>query len=154
LGYLFDPVAGQAIIAEPPLLALLAFFTISTLVGAGLWLTARRLRHRDELAHKYLGRLGTWLFWVSVLGGLFFCWLFYEGVVLRQRFWLYLMLLAVYAVLAYAVYYRYTGYNNQLAAREVERSRRRASTPAPHTLSAGRPTTRRTVRTTRRKARR
>ncbi len=137
--YLFGPAAGQAITLEPPLLAMLVFFAITTLIGAVLWYVSGRWKRSNALAGSEARRLGQALFWAGVVA-LLVAGLFHEGALLRQRFWLYLMLLVIYSVVAYALYYRFVHYPQMEQQRQAEQARRRRYVPPPQSLNMPSPT--------------
>ncbi len=154
MSYLFGPVAGGALTAEPALLAMLIFFAISTLTGAIIWYASGRYRRSNPLASRQLNRLGQWLFWVG-LAALTISGMFHENALFNRRFWLYLMLLAVYVVVFYALYFRHTQYPHLQRAQEAEQARRKKYVPSPQTLgmnqqqTSGEPTNRRRRRVNR-----
>lgn len=134
MDYLFGQAAGQAITLEPPLLAMLIFFTVTTLTGAALWYFANRWQRTNDLAGSHARRLGQALLW-SGLVALVISAFFYEGALFRQRFWLYLMLLVIYGLVAYALYFRFTQYTRLEGHRQAEQGKRRRYVPPPHSLS-------------------
>ena len=138
MNYLFGQAPGQALTVEPPLLAMLVFFGVTTLLGALLWFVARRHHSLHDLAQAQLARLANWLFWTGAVA-LLIAGFFYEGALFRQRFWLYLLLLPIYAVIAYALYFRYTRYPELHRRRQEALARRRRYVPAPESLQMHRP---------------
>ncbi len=131
--YLFSPVFGTTLTLEPTLTAILAVFVVTTLVGAGVWLLSRRYRHSDPLAHRQLGRLGQWLCYTGI-GALIIAACFYEDALFNRRFWLFLMLVCIYAVVGYALYSYFRRYPALERAQEEQRSRRQKYVPTPHSL--------------------
>lgn len=116
--------------AEPALRAMFITFIAATLLGAALWLWARRGRITDALARAHLGKLGAWLFWMG-FAALIVSFFFYEDALLNRRIWLYLMLLAIYATGYYALYFYLTAYPQLVAAERARHERRRPTGPAP-----------------------
>lgn len=153
LSYLTEQAPGDALTLEPALFALLVVFAVATLLGALIWLLAGRRRKYNPLAATYLGRLGTTLFWVG-LSALIVAAFFSQEALFVRRFWLYLMLLSLYAVMAYALYFYFTSWPELAERQRAEREKRRRYIPAAHTLAHNRQDRIGDVRVTRRSKRR
>ena len=136
LSYLFGRVSGTALTTEPALFAMLVVFGVGLLVGVALWLLSRRFRGSNPLAARQTRRLGIWLFGVSAFA-LTVAGFFSQDALFTRRFWLYLMLLLLYAVIGYALYFYFTSYPRLERQQQVEREKRRKYIPAPHTLAKG-----------------
>lgn len=142
--YLTDDVTGESLTDEPALLAMLIVFFITTAVGLAIWFLSRRYEARNPLAASKLNLLGNALGWTGVTA-LIIAGCFSQNALFTRRFWLYLALLAIYAVLFYYAYYYLTQYTELERIQRQEREARRKYTPAPHTLAGGKePTTTRT----------
>lgn len=137
--YLFGSVTGSALTNEPALVAMLTVFVVTLLLGGGVWLLARNYHSANPLAEKQLKRLGGWLFWAGLIA-LGVAGSFYENVLLNKRFFMYLALLAIYAIVLYTVYFKFARYAELYREQQAERDRRRKYIPAPHTLGKGRST--------------
>ena len=119
-----DAIAGPAWIVFAVLLAL-AFIAAVT-----VWLLAPRLAPMHSLHRRLIARAAKWTVGLSTTGLFLLLFRWQLTPFLSKRLWLFLWILAVVGVVAYAQRYRRTTYPDDLAAWN-DNERRRRYLPKP-----------------------
>jgi hypothetical protein len=114
-----DPIDGPAWTVFAVLLG------IAFIAGVTLWLLAPRLAPTHSLHRRLIVRAAKWTVGLATTGLFFLLFRWQHTPFLSKRLWLFLWILSVIGVVAYAVRYRRTTYPDDLEAWNNNERRRR-----------------------------
>lgn len=110
-------------------LVILGFFALVFLVGLVFSLMPDRLARGNRLHRQLFARYGAWAAWLGGAGPFVIALRYVNVPLFSKRIWTVVNLIAILAVVAHFIWYRFARYPDEIADYEEEQRRRRHINP-------------------------